>query len=128
MKIWPGLILLALFSSSIIAPVFPLFDYILNYDYIVEVLCINKDKPEMECNGKCYLKDQISKSPIQTNNQSDNFLANFRFKPSPVYFESKPNLDNSIDVPVTSRKSDLHYLPHYSGVSHQPLTPPPRIF
>jgi hypothetical protein len=30
----------------------------LRRDYIAEHLCVNRDRPEMECNGKCYLRAQ----------------------------------------------------------------------
>lgn len=40
-------------------PVMPLANYIINQDYIAEFLCINKDKPKLECNGKCYLTKQL---------------------------------------------------------------------
>ncbi len=40
-------------------PVMPLANYLINQDYIAEFLCINKDKPELECNGKCYLTKQL---------------------------------------------------------------------
>lgn len=33
----------------------------LNQNYFEEI-CINKDKAEMKCNGKCHLKRQISQS------------------------------------------------------------------
>jgi hypothetical protein len=36
-------------------------DYLLNYDYISKVLCINRDKPESCCNGKCHLMKEMSK-------------------------------------------------------------------
>ena len=42
-------------------PLQPIVYYELNQDYIAEFLCINKDKPEMHCNGKCYLKKEIKK-------------------------------------------------------------------
>ncbi len=42
-------------------PVMPLANYLINQDYIAEFLCINKDKPELECNGKCYLSEQLKK-------------------------------------------------------------------
>lgn len=40
-------------------PVMPLANYVINQDYIAEFLCINKDKPELECNGKCYLAKEL---------------------------------------------------------------------
>ena len=36
----------------------PVFNYIANYEYISQELCENKDNPELECNGKCYLYKQ----------------------------------------------------------------------
>ena len=49
-------------------PYMPYIEYELNKKYIAEVLCENKDKPEMHCNGKCHLKKQIKKAnsaPVQ---------------------------------------------------------------
>ena len=40
----------------------PFIEYQINKKYIAEVLCKNKDKPEMHCNGKCYLKEQLKKA------------------------------------------------------------------
>lgn len=37
-------------------------DYVLNYDYITQELCENKNKPEMACNGKCHLMKELAKS------------------------------------------------------------------
>ena len=42
-------------------PFWPIVDYMVNYDYIVNTLCENKDKPAMECNGKCYLSKELAK-------------------------------------------------------------------
>ncbi len=39
----------------------PLFEYVVNQDYIAEFLCVNKDKPMLNCNGKCFLSAQLAK-------------------------------------------------------------------
>jgi len=31
----------------------------LNRDYVARVLCINRDKPQLQCNGKCHLAKQL---------------------------------------------------------------------
>lgn len=41
-------------------PIWSVVEYIVNYDYIVEKLCENRDKPELQCNGKCYLAKMLS--------------------------------------------------------------------
>lgn len=43
--------------------------YEINKDYVADVLCINKDKPELNCKGKCYLKKQLNKTDEQQNSQ-----------------------------------------------------------
>lgn len=36
--------------------------YQYNIEYIKKELCVNKNKPRMNCNGKCYLAKQIKKA------------------------------------------------------------------
>ena len=45
--------------------------YELNIDYIIETYCVNKDKPELQCNGKCHLAKQLQVSP-STNEEGKN--------------------------------------------------------
>ncbi|WP_072359653.1 hypothetical protein [Chitinophaga sancti] len=45
-------------------------EYKLNQNYIASVLCVNRDKPDMHCNGKCYLKKQLERDQQQQNNGS----------------------------------------------------------
>lgn len=42
------------------------------YNYIVNELCINRDKPELLCNGKCYLMTQLSKSSEKESSNKEN--------------------------------------------------------
>ncbi|HEY4617911.1 MAG TPA: hypothetical protein VIH09_06930 [Flavobacterium sp.] len=58
MKKLAFLIIIVLFLK----PVFPVIDYAVNYDYISKVLCINKEKPAMHCNGKCHLMKELAKA------------------------------------------------------------------
>jgi hypothetical protein len=50
------------YSRFVSKPIFPVMDYAINYDYISKVLCINKDKPELKCNGKCHLMKELAKT------------------------------------------------------------------
>ncbi|WP_445452046.1 hypothetical protein [Flavobacterium sp. 25HG05S-40] len=40
----------------------PIVEYVVNYDYISKVLCVNKEKPQMQCNGKCHLMQELAKA------------------------------------------------------------------
>lgn len=42
----------------------------INQDKIIAEFCINKDKPEMHCNGHCHLKNELERS--QVVNDDDN--------------------------------------------------------
>ena len=46
----------------LIKPVLPVLEYVVNYEYVSKVLCINKDKPKMHCNGKCHLMKELAKA------------------------------------------------------------------
>lgn len=46
------------------------FEYTFKNQAFTEKYCINKDKPELKCNGKCHLK----KSSSENQNQSENSL------------------------------------------------------
>ena len=54
------LFLLALFM--LLKPVLPVIDYVVNYEYISKVLCVNKTKPKLQCNGKCHLMKELAKT------------------------------------------------------------------
>ena len=50
---------LNLYLLLLMQPALPFIEYFVNYDFIVQELCENKDKPILSCNGKCYLEDQV---------------------------------------------------------------------
>lgn len=52
-------------------PVIPVLEYVLFYDYIANVLCENKEKPALECNGKCYLTKEMAKASDAPENGND---------------------------------------------------------
>jgi len=49
----------------LVKPFWPVAEYIVNYDYIKNVLCENLDKPMLNCDGKCYLAKQLAKESQQ---------------------------------------------------------------
>ncbi|TRX38882.1 hypothetical protein FNW52_02225 [Flavobacterium sp. ZT3R18] len=52
------IVILAIFLK----PIFPVIEYMVNYEYISKVLCENKAKPIMHCNGKCHLMKELAKA------------------------------------------------------------------
>lgn len=67
------------YLSGVFAPFYTYAGYFLNKNFIIENFCINKKKPELSCDGKCYLSKQIgeqtqkttdTRSPQNENNKS----------------------------------------------------------
>lgn len=45
--------------------------YQVNYSFVAEELCENTEKPEMDCNGKCYLTKQLKKTELEKEDSSN---------------------------------------------------------
>ncbi len=53
-----------------LSPIFKLglvVNYFIQSDYYANVLCINQDKPKMNCNGKCHLRKEIAQTQRKTD-------------------------------------------------------------
>lgn len=51
-------------------------DFYFNQDFIAKNLCVNRDKPMMHCNGKCYLSKKLkeegkTQSPVSKTERLD---------------------------------------------------------
>lgn len=57
--------LLQIFSRVVV-----MVDYQANKEYIMEFLCINRDKPELKCEGKCQLTKKL-KAQHDTDKQAN---------------------------------------------------------
>lgn len=47
-------------------------DWKINQDEITEKYCVNKDKPMMNCNGKCYLSKQLENLELKEEEERRN--------------------------------------------------------
>ncbi len=66
--------LFILASFILLKPFIPFVEYVVNYEYISKVLCVNKEKPIIGCDGKCYLMSQLAKSSEEEKPISDKKL------------------------------------------------------
>jgi hypothetical protein len=64
--------------------------YSVNIEYIIAELCENKDKPELNCKGKCYLKKKMGEAD-KAEKQSAEIFKQIEF---PVFI---PHVNLSID-------------------------------
>lgn len=107
-----------------VRPVLPLVEYGFKYDYFSKVLCINKDKPELQCNGKCQLsKNLIETSPVNTDNNTP-AVPTINLDDYPItylnsnkYFLIVLDFSNKIDYSTIDNKKSKNYI---NSVFHPP--------
>jgi hypothetical protein len=115
--------ILIIFCFSEIRPLLPILEYYANYEYISEVLCINKDKPMSTCNGKCYLNQQLKKT--QESEKQDKNIPTVKQERIPMiicnYESTKFAVRNS-----SSQKYNVFYQFSIKDLTIEPPTPPPK--
>ncbi|MEO9512407.1 MAG: hypothetical protein ABJP86_01040 [Flavobacteriaceae bacterium] len=92
-------------------PITPLVEYVVYEDYVAEFLCVNKDRQELECKGKCYLMERLS----EQNEQKKQSLPKIAMEEYPIGF---------VDFLYISAKNELvskcidlsFYSNHYSFI------------
>jgi hypothetical protein len=82
--------ILLLTLLMLLKPLLPVLEYVVDYEYITTVLCVNKDKPKMQCNGKCHLMKELAK-------------------------ESESEKPLSSDKKITTQKAEVLYLEDFNS-------------
>ena len=95
----------------------------LNIDYIVETYCINKEKPQLQCNGKCHLADQLNLSDESSENP-DYIIVDAFF---PVYFQTVSlNIEgDNMSAPILKHCFNYSF-PFYISPNTK-IVPPPKL-
>lgn len=61
--------------------------YEVNIDYIIENYCINKDKPKLQCNGKCHLAKQLQ--VVSANNDNTEIVISIGDSFYPIFYNTQ---------------------------------------
>lgn len=91
-----------------------------NKEYIAEKLCINKLKPELKCEGKCYLGKQLKKVEEAEKKQSRQILK----EKDEINSRTRPLVTDQLmwhkvsEYPTFSTHSI--YSPSLTGIDHPP--------
>lgn len=109
-----------LYLLAMLKPVMPVFDYVINQDYIAEYLCINKDKPDMHCDGKCYLMQMLE----EENQQKKQNLPPIDLREYPIGFVQVLQLDEQIET-LSIPTQNISYIEQYSYLLNHSLFHPP---
>lgn len=108
-----------LYILAMLRPISPFVEYAINYDYISKILCINKDKPEMSCNGKCQLMQKL-----EEQQEKDFQSLRIQMDEYPIGFVKFLRI-NSIKNDENSLKNNHYYKNQYSYLPlHNVFHPP----
>ncbi|WP_418499385.1 hypothetical protein [Flagellimonas sp.] len=111
----------------LVKPLWPVMEYVANYDYIAKVLCENKDRPQLHCNGKCYLAKQLQK---QQKDQDKNPFGEQRSKTEiqpTVFFQSLLVFDFDTLFQVYPNKNSFLYQGIHSQLFISDIPHPPEM-
>ena len=116
-----NLILLFVYSSYVFRSVFPLVDYVINFNFIVSKLCEQKDNPENMCMGKCHLQKEMKKQVDGEGSQKQLVvLENIKFDHI-AYSNSQSGYHPTFIKFFIFDFKSANFLPY------EPLLPPPKI-
>ena len=106
-------------------PLFPVIEYAVNYNYISKVLCVNKDKPMLHCNGKCHLMKELAKASENEKPINSDKKNNFKQEVEVLFYQDIKSLiveqvyfQNKITV--SDYYSNLYYHTNSFSVFHPP--------
>lgn len=119
-----ALFLLTAMMSAQFSRVFVYAGFELNQQYIASTLCENKARPEMQCNGKCYLSKKLKQAEEKEKKQDQEaqkkgFQENFIIEAitlkalPPIIFKKRQIKETDFELPN-----------HIFEILH----PPPAVF
>lgn len=76
-------------------------DFELRKDYIARYLCENRNRPDLHCNGHCYLAKRLQAAQEQEQSQKGQELMRFLFE-LPFVGQPSPSLPNR-QLPALAR-------------------------
>ena len=122
MKKVAAISLLILLIAPMLSKLFLVTNYLYQYDYYVNVLCENKEKPELKCNGTCHLAKELK--VVDEKESCPELPAQVKVEPALFYQEVEAiafaTVQERINFPRTSPEM---YLSPYLKAN----LPPPRV-
>ena len=121
-------LLISIILSKVIYSIFWQVNFYMNQKEIAAIECVNKSRPEMHCNGKCYLAKQLQKAEDnlnakkEKNNQS---LSHLKVIEGSLFI---PNEIVSFQINssfITKEKSIYNYNQFYDLLSCEAVFHPP---
>jgi hypothetical protein len=124
-KNYIALLLLTLISvKTILVPVVYL-DFELRKDFIIKNLCENRFKPQLNCNGQCYLAKKLYKIAEDNATKETQKQGQSMKKIMEEVFETTPLFSCDLMIKLLTEKSIYSYqLAHYQSFAFSIFHPP----
>jgi hypothetical protein len=121
-----GILFTTLYLVAMLRPLLPVLEYYANYDYIANELCENRDKPYLECNGSCYLEEQMSKvNPLGENHQPATIpfinLKDYPISTLDFFGYQFSDFESESDTSLIIAYEKPYFFEWYSDIFHPPL-------
>lgn len=118
------MLLLAALISSICSRFFVYAGFELNHKYIAENLCINKNRPWLHCNGKCYFMRKIKQAEENEKKQE----ARDNLSRLEISFFQEPYRITFIDPIILEAHQSVFqcYIYQYSNTYIETIFRPPK--
>jgi hypothetical protein len=97
-------------------------DYALNKSYIAAVLCENKNKTAMHCNGRCHLRKQLQKE--ESGGEKDASGNNSQQKFQEVFFEDHTGIHFKQPTQPVALPQTRHMVLYTCGYTAPVFHPP----
>jgi hypothetical protein len=120
-------LLLSVYLLALCKPFCPLAGYKLNKAYIAQTLCENKNKPELQCEGKCHLAKEITKANAAGEKESKPVAPRINFDNDFSYLNPPADLENLLQN-LNSQFKLASAVPFTSAVIADIFHPPRHIF
>lgn len=116
-----AIFLVTLYVVAMLKPFAPFMEYAVNYEYISTVLCVNKDKPKMECNGKCHLAKEV-----EEQQKEEKSAVNIDLKEYPIGFVKIIRLNKKCSS-CNYKEDKFNYNHNYSYLTTYSFFHPPNV-
>jgi hypothetical protein len=100
---------------------------VFNYDYIVDVLCINKKNVALQCNGKCHLKQQLSKTVTPFKSKNPKNISELKFDQRFLIL-LKVNRPSLLQKRRAPKPTSFYFENLNQYGASQPPSPPPKLY
>ncbi len=120
--------LLAAMLTPVLTPWFSVIHFMINREEISRTLCVNKKKPQLGCNGKCFLAKKLKQRYENDRQNNAEKLTRSCFIPVFVYKNICIRLDGPLWYTLESEKMPDGGFPHERLIIYEIFQPPEMVF